>query len=76
MEQMKAKLAATRGAATPDNRLTMMVKASEDWVAYVKQMCELRLEANRLKVQLEYIRMRYGEWQAADATARAEMRLR
>ena len=34
-----------------------------------------RKEANRLKVQLEYIRMQASEYQSAEATKRAEMKL-
>jgi len=74
LAKMKSDLiAASQGMA--DNKAEMLVKAGPDWVEYVTQMVETRTAANRLKAQLEYIRMKFGEWQASDATARAEMRL-
>lgn len=51
------------------------VKASPDWADYLKSMVEARTAANLKKVHLEYVRMRFAEWQAMDATARAEMRM-
>jgi hypothetical protein len=38
-------------------------------------MVKAREHASLLKVQLEYIRMKFSEWQSAEATRRAEMRL-
>ena len=51
------------------------VKASKDWQDYIKSKVEARTKANLLKVQLEYLRMRYGEFQSYEASKRAEMRL-
>ena len=51
------------------------VKASDEWREYLKSMVEARTAANMKKVQLEYVRMQFAEWQAMDATARAEMRM-
>lgn len=59
----------------PVNRAEATVKASQEWSDYVTLMVNARQEANRRKVQMEYIRMRFNEWQAAEATKRAEMRL-
>lgn len=59
----------------PVSRAEMQVKASDFWVEYIKKMVEARKSANRLKVQLEYIRMKFSEEQSAEATARAERRL-
>jgi len=38
-------------------------------------MTTARKTAATLKVQLEYIRMRFSEWQSHEATKRAEMKL-
>lgn len=57
------------------NKAEMAVKASEEWSAHVQSIIEARKQANLLKVQLEYLRMRSGEWQSAEATKRAEMKL-
>ena len=59
----------------PVSKAEMNVKASGEWTQYVEQMIESRKRANRLKVQLEYLRMRSSEWQSAEASKRAEMRL-
>lgn len=51
------------------------VKASPEWQDHIRKMVEARSAANRLKVQLEYIRMKFSEQQSFEATARAERRL-
>lgn len=57
------------------SKAEMQVKASDEWRDYIKQMVEARSAASMLKVQLEYIRMRFYEWQSQAATRRAEMKL-
>lgn len=57
------------------NRAEMNVKSSEEWEHYLEQMTKARAAANKLKVQMEYIRMKFMEWQSENATKRAEMRL-
>jgi hypothetical protein len=59
----------------PVSRAEMLVKSSPDWFAYIERMVEARKAANRYKVQLEYISMKFSETQSAEATARAERRL-
>jgi hypothetical protein len=69
-----AKLMAARGDM-PVSKAEMQVKASEEWSDYIAKMVRAREQAALLKVQLEFIRMKYGEWQSYNATARAERRL-
>lgn len=59
----------------PVSRAEMQVKADNEWQAYVRQMVEARQKANKLKVQLEYLRMKFSEWQSHEATKRTEARL-
>ena len=59
----------------PVSRAEMNVKASPDWNDYVTKMVNQRGAAAKLKVQLEYIRMKFAEWQSAEASNRAEMKL-
>ena len=59
----------------PVNRAESTVKASQEWHDYINIKVEARKRANLLKVQLRYIEMKYGEFQSAEATARAERRL-
>ncbi len=51
------------------------VKSSPEWHDFIKEMVEARSKANRLKVQLEFIRMKFSEQQSFEATARVERRL-
>ena len=59
----------------PVSKSEMSVKASDRWVDYVRSMVQARQQAAMLKVQLEYIRMRFHEWQSHAANRRAEMKL-
>lgn len=59
----------------PVSKAEMSVKASDHWLDYVEKMVAARKEAALLKVQLEYIRMQFNEWQSHEATRRAEMKL-
>ena len=59
----------------PVSRAELNVKASPEWEEYLDKMVEARKAANLLKVQLEFIRMRSAEWQSAEASKRAEMRI-
>jgi len=59
----------------PVSKAEMKVKASEEWSAFIMQMVDARQKAALLKVQLEYIRMKFSEWQSHEATRRHEMRL-
>jgi hypothetical protein len=74
LEKMKSDLI-ERDGPMPDNTATRLAKCNSEWTDYLTQMCKHRAEANRLKCQMEYIRMRHREWIGADATARAEMKL-
>ena len=57
------------------NRAEATVKASDYWQEWVTEMVEARKKANLLKVQLEYLRMKFTEWNSHEASKRAEMKL-
>lgn len=57
------------------SKAEMKVKATPDWIEYVTAMTKARSDALKLKVQLEYIRMKFSEWQSHEATRRAEMKI-
>lgn len=59
----------------PVSRAEMQVKASDGWTDYIDKMVKARAQASLLKVQLEYIRMKFMEWNSQTATQRAEMKL-
>lgn len=51
------------------------VKASPEWSDFIEKMVKARTAANLKKVQLEYIKMQFSEYQSFEATKRAEMKL-
>lgn len=57
------------------NRAEMLVKASDEWRDHVNSIVEARKKASLLKVKVEYVRMKFHEWQSYEATRRAEMKL-
>lgn len=57
------------------NRAEAEVKASPEWHDHVSKMVEARSAANLKKVQMEYLRMKFSEWQSENANKRAEMRI-
>ena len=59
----------------PVSRAEMQTKASSDWTEFVTNMVEARKKAAFLKVKMEYIRMKFNEWNSIEASKRAEMRL-
>lgn len=59
----------------PVSKAEMIVKGSQEWRGELLSITTARQAANRLKVQMEYIRMKFMEWQSENATKRAEMRL-
>ena len=78
LEDTKSAVLAQKVSALGDiavNRAETQVKGSQEWYDYLVKICEARREANLLKMQLEYLRMKFNEWQSANATNRAEMRL-
>ncbi len=70
MYQMMAKLDDKTMAARE-----MKVRASPDWNEHVTKTVDARTAANLKKVQLEYIRMKFAEWNSHDANARAEYKM-
>jgi hypothetical protein len=57
------------------SRAEMNVKASDAWMDHLQKMLAAREKAALLKVKVDYIKMRFQEWQSAEANNRAEMRL-
>lgn len=78
LEETKSAVLAEKMQALGDlpvNRAEMTVKASKDWHDHLAKISEARREANLRKVQMEYVRMKFSEWQAADANSRNERRM-
>ena len=78
LEETKSAVLSERMAAlgdVPVSHAERDVKASDEWKEFIAKMVSTRSEANRLKLHLEYIRMRHSEQQSFEASKRAEMRL-
>lgn len=59
----------------PESKSEKLVKASEPWAKYIKDMVRTKTVANKAKVEVEYIRMLFQEWQSAEANARVERKM-
>ena len=59
----------------PVSKAEAIVKASPEWREHIEKMVNARKISNRLKVQMEYLRMKFSEWQSHEATKRTEARL-
>lgn len=59
----------------PVSKAELTVKSTADWHQFLTNMVEARKKANLLKVKLKWVEMRFAEFQSAEATKRAEMRL-
>lgn len=78
LEDTKSAVMAERMLALGEmavNKAEALVKASPEWRRHIEAIVSARRAANRLKVQLEYLRMKFQEWASENATKRAEMRL-
>lgn len=72
-ERMQAIIREEPGLAI--NRAEATVKASPEWREWITGMIDARKKANLLKVQMEYLRMKFTEWNSHEASKRAEMKL-
>jgi hypothetical protein len=78
MEETKSAVLSQKMSALGDmpvSKAELKVKASSEWMDYVKEMVEARTAANLAKVKTEWIRMRFSEQQSREATERAERKL-
>ena len=57
LEQMKTDVIESQGEM-PDNRAERIVKASADWETFMKEMIQARSKALKLKLQLDFLRMK------------------
>jgi hypothetical protein len=78
LEECKSAVMAQRQSMLGDipvNRAEQIVKASPEWMEYLEKMVKSREAANRAKIKLEYLKMKFQEWSSGQANARAEARL-
>lgn len=78
LEETKSAVLSQRMAALGDipvSHAERTVKSSDEWQDFIKSMVDARSQANLKKVQMEYLRMKFMEWNSVNATRRAEMKL-
>ena len=78
LEETKSAFLSQKMAALGDmpvSKAEMKVKASAEWREFIESMVAARKAANLAKVKLEWVRMKFSEWQSAEANSRAERRL-
>ena|SRR5690349_9005699 len=78
LEDTKSAVLAQRMAELGDMSVAKAeseVKASPEWHDFITKMINARTEANLEKVKMEFVRMKFSEWQSAEASSRAELRL-
>lgn len=78
LEESKSAYLSQRMAALGDmpvSKAELAVKSSADWSDYIKKMVRAREQANLAKIEAEFLKMRFSEWQASDANNRQQMRM-
>ncbi len=59
----------------PTSHAERDIKASKEWHEWIASMVNAKTAANLAKVKMEYVKMKFHEWQSAEANKRAEMKL-
>lgn len=59
----------------PENKAERLVKAGGEWREYITEMCRHKARARKLKLHLEYLRMRERKEDRENWNARTEMRM-
>ena len=78
LEEGKSAYPSQRMAALGDmavSKAELTIKSSPDWADYIRKMVKAREQANLAKIEMEFMRMRFSEFIAHDATQRQEMKM-
>lgn len=59
----------------PDSHAEKQVKASPQWSDYIKNMVRTKTLANKARIDMEFLKMKFAEWQSDAANKRSERRL-
>ena len=59
----------------PVSKAELRVKASDEWHDHVTKIANARSAAIKAKVRVDYLKMKFSEWIAADANHRSGARL-
>lgn len=78
LEETKTAVLSQRMSALGDmpySHAERKVKSTDEWQEHLTKMVDARKAANLAKVKMEFMRMKFSEWQSLNASRRAEMRL-
>jgi len=78
LEETKSAVLSQKMAALGDmpvSRAELKVKSGADWKEHIEKIVDARREANELKVEADFLRMKFFEWQSHEASKRVEARL-
>ena len=59
----------------PVSKAELAVKSSAEWSDYIKKSVRAREQSNLAKIEAEFLKMRFTEWQSQDANQRQELRM-
>ena len=59
----------------PDSHAEKQVKASPQWADYIKNMVRTKTLANKARIEVDFLKMKFQEWISADANARVERKM-
>ena len=76
LAKMKTDMMADRGdVAMTDAKAERLVKSGDEWPSHIKTMVEARTKSNKLKLQLEYLRMLERQEDRASWLERSERKM-
>lgn len=56
----------------PDSHAEKQVKASPQWSDYIKNMVRTKTAANKARIEIDYLKMKFAEWNSYEANQRVE----
>lgn len=56
----------------PDSHAEKQVKASPQWADYIKNMVRTKTAANKARIEIDYLKMKFAEWNSYEANQRVE----
>jgi hypothetical protein len=78
LEETKTSIMAQKQSALGDisvNKAEQTVKASAEWIDHLRKIVDAKTAANKARLKLKYLEMRYYEVQGRDANRRAEIKM-
>ena len=78
LEETKTAVLSQRMASLGDmpvSRAELAIKSSPEWHEFVSKLVEARTLANEKKVEVEFLKMRFAEWNSYEANARIERKV-